>query len=205
MKAIRRDIPRRRTQLQPWRSGLFGAALAVLGSCSAPPPTAIMPPAPVHFQAVATSPPVPEVLDWHDAPITPGDWTMLREGALSEAIYGLPGQVPLLVLACPRPGAVTVLRGIDAVLAPGGAAGAAAGGAATLTILTSTLTRTADAGAASRQGAPALILTLASRDPLLDAMAFSRGRFAVKATRAAALYLPAWPEVSRVIEDCRAR
>lgn len=40
-------------------------------------------------------------------------------------------------------------------------------------------------------------------DPLLDELAFSRGRFTVEATGMATLVLPAWPEPARVIEDCR--
>jgi hypothetical protein len=42
-----------------------------------------------------------------------------------------------------------------------------------------------------------------TRDPLLDAMAFSRGRFMIEVAGLPPLYLPSWPEVSRVIEDCR--
>ena len=44
---------------------------------------------------------------------------------------------------------------------------------------------------------------LRASDPILDAMAFSRGRFALDVAGLAPLYLPAWPEVARVIEDCR--
>jgi hypothetical protein len=44
---------------------------------------------------------------------------------------------------------------------------------------------------------------LASSDPLLDEMAFSRGRFTVDAPGAATLVLPAWPEPARVVGDCR--
>ena len=44
---------------------------------------------------------------------------------------------------------------------------------------------------------------LPARDPLLDAMAFSKGRFAVEVAGLPTLYLPSWIEVSRVIEDCR--
>jgi hypothetical protein len=40
-------------------------------------------------------------------------------------------------------------------------------------------------------------------DPLLDALAFSRGRIAVTATGALPLIVPAWPEAARAIEDCR--
>jgi hypothetical protein len=48
-----------------------------------------------------------------------------------------------------------------------------------------------------------LIARLPAGDPLIDAMAFSRGRFMVEAGTAAPLYLPSWPEISRVAEDCR--
>lgn len=41
------------------------------------------------------------------------------------------------------------------------------------------------------------------RDPLLDAIAFSKGRFAVEATGVPALYIPPYPEITRAIEDCR--
>ena len=49
-----------------------------------------------------------------------------------------------------------------------------------------------------------LTIQLAATDPLLDALAFSHGRFAVYVPGSPALVLPAWPEVARVIEDCRA-
>lgn len=48
-----------------------------------------------------------------------------------------------------------------------------------------------------------LALTFNARDPQLDAMAFSRGRFALISPAAMPLYLPSWAEVGRVIEDCR--
>ena len=41
-------------------------------------------------------------------------------------------------------------------------------------------------------------------DPLLDAIAFSRGRIGVGVGGTPALVLPAWPEIARVVEDCRA-
>jgi hypothetical protein len=48
---------------------------------------------------------------------------------------------------------------------------------------------------------------LAARDPLLDAIAFSRGRIAVTlggpGVSNGALVMPAWPEAARTIEDCR--
>lgn len=48
-----------------------------------------------------------------------------------------------------------------------------------------------------------LVADLAAADPLLDAIAFSRGRFATGAAGAPLVAVPVWPEVSRVIEDCR--
>ena len=44
---------------------------------------------------------------------------------------------------------------------------------------------------------------LAASDPLLDAIAFSRGRFAVDVPGTAPVYVPAYPEITRVVEDCR--
>ncbi|HEX8511491.1 MAG TPA: hypothetical protein VF688_00130 [Allosphingosinicella sp.] len=44
---------------------------------------------------------------------------------------------------------------------------------------------------------------LAAADPLLDEMAFSRGRFTVDGAGVEPLVLPAWPEPARVVEDCR--
>lgn len=48
-----------------------------------------------------------------------------------------------------------------------------------------------------------LNVQLTANDPLLDAMAFSRGRIAVGMGAIPALVVPPWPEVARVVEDCR--
>lgn len=50
---------------------------------------------------------------------------------------------------------------------------------------------------------PYVAAVLAPGDPLLDAMAFSRGRFVLDQAGAPPLVLPAWGEVGRVVEDCR--
>ena len=44
---------------------------------------------------------------------------------------------------------------------------------------------------------------LGAADPLLDAIALSRGRFAVDSPGLTQLIIPPWAEVTRVIEDCR--
>jgi len=46
-------------------------------------------------------------------------------------------------------------------------------------------------------------VALSARDPLFDAIAFSRGRFVVTGTGVSPLIIPAWPEAARSIEDCR--
>jgi hypothetical protein len=71
-----------------------------------------------------------------------------------------------------------------------------------MTVMTQSLSRPLS-GTAHAGSTPSIDVTFNARDPLLDAMAFSRGRFAVEATGLPTLYVPSWPEVSRVIEDCR--
>jgi hypothetical protein len=137
------------------------------------PPPAPPPPAPAPAPT-PTPTPVPTYASWEDAPQTPGDWTY----ANGTATFGLPGQ-PRLTLAC-----------------TGGAVRIALPGAVTglLTVRTETATRAVQATGG--------IASLPARDSLLDAIAFSKGRFAIEGG-GQALYVPAWPEISRVIEDCR--
>ncbi len=68
-----------------------------------------------------------------------------------------------------------------------------------MTIRTSAMTRALSAD----PGGNMLTTRLPANDPLLDAMAFSRGRFAVETAGLPVLIVPSWTEVSRVIEDCR--
>jgi hypothetical protein len=81
------------------------------------------------------------------------------------------------------------------------------GSAATpLTIRTSTVARSLPVQPTSPgpAGSPAYVATrLAARDPLLDAIVYSRGRFIVEQAGAATLVVPAWAEIARVTEDCR--
>ena len=50
---------------------------------------------------------------------------------------------------------------------------------------------------------PWLAADLAPRDPLLDALGYSRGRFIVAGNGLPTLVVPAYAEVLRVAEDCR--
>ena len=161
---------------------------AGLASCSQPretPPPKL--PAPTATPRPLSPPAPPRSSDWRDAPITPGTWRWRMEGTRSVARFA--GDA--LVLSCNRDaGAVTLIR-------PGTGTGAVP-----MTILTASMNRTVS-GSAEPGPPPVIALTLQARDSLLDAMAFSRGRFAVETAGLPTLYVPSWAEVTRVIEDCR--
>lgn len=162
----------------------IGLSLLMLSACVAPsrpvPKPAPPPPAPA---PTPTPSPLPQGDAWRDWPLTPGDWSYRRTG--SEAVFAQPGRPPLLVLRCERAaGRVAILWMTDA--------------AGPLTIRTTY----GDATRAVASNGTRLEADIAARDPLLDQMAFSRGRFMLLAGGQAAI-VPAWPEVSRVVEDCR--
>ena len=126
-----------------------------------------------------------------DAPATPGDWFYRSEPSGGVVSFGEPQTEAKLQLRCERAsGTISIVR-----------TGAAPVGA-TMTIRTETADRALTASAAPGP-LPTVVARLPARDPLLDAMAFSKGRFAVEVTGLQTLYAPAWPEVTRVIEDCR--
>ena len=172
----------------------LAALTAMLASCVPPPPasqpSATPPPAsqraapPPTAQAPAPPAAAPRA-DWRDAPATPGDWQWRPTATGSVASFA-GGQ---FAMRCERAqGTVALFRA-----APGAAAAIA------LTISTTSGDRVLTA----RPVSGGVETAVPARDPLLDAMAFSRGRFAVTAAGLPALYVPSWPEVSRVIEDCR--
>lgn len=163
--------------------------LAIIAACvprAAPPPP---PPAPVR-QAVAPPPrPQPLASDWRDWPLTPGTWSYRQDARGSLALFGAPGADALLTLRCDRAARQLYLSRAGGLAAP-------------LTIRTTSLTRALSVRPTG--GAPAYVaVALAPGDTLLDAMAFSRGRFTVEQPGTAPLVAPAWAEIGRVTEDCR--
>lgn len=177
--------------LAPLRPALAAAAgLAVMFVASCAPPRVVPAPAPKQTPRPAPAPPPAATgpkLDWRDAPITPGDWRWSSEGGQSVARFAN----GLLVLRCDSASRTVTLQ------RPG-----AGTGPVPVTVITAATTR--QLTATPQPGSPPhLALSLPARDPLLDAMAFSRGRFAVETTGLQTLYVPSWPEVSRVVEDCR--
>ena len=153
-------------------------ALAVAG-CVAPPADAPVPPPPPPPAPVAPPPRVQPALgpDWQRWPLSPGGWRYAREAGGTNARFGA------VSLSC-RSGQ----RSVVLTLA-GGAPGAT-------TVRTTSATRQLTSG-------PDGAITLAASDPLLDAMAFSRGKWTVEQPGRPPLVLPAHAEIGRVVEDCR--
>ena len=125
--------------------------------------------------------PVASVDAYRNRPLTTGAWTLLLAAESSEARYGEAGRPARLTLRCDM--AARRVRITRPDRTPG-----------TITIVTSSMTRTLTA--------PGEVL---ASEPLLDAIAFSRGRFVVLAPASSgdALIIPAWPEAARIAEDCR--
>lgn len=172
------------------------AALAVLAASCASPPPAPPPPRPVPRPQPSYTPPPPPPdvrpsTGWRDAPITPGNWRWSRIGGASSARFAEGPGGAALEFRCDRAAnAVLLIRyGI-------------ANGSVPLTVTTTTIARPLT-GQSLGGPQPAVVVALPVRDALLDAIVFSRGRFAVEARGFAPLYAPTWPEIARVVEDCR--
>jgi hypothetical protein len=160
-------------------AGLLTAACVPKPKVEAPPPRVETPPQP------APTPPAPApAKDWADLPLTPGDWRYASDPAGARAEFAT-GQ---FAIRCVRSS-----RQVQLVRQAAGASGA-------IVVRTSYGARTLSAGA---QPAGGVAATLAASDPLLDQIAFSRGRVTIEAAGTPQLVLPAWPEPARVIEECR--
>lgn len=187
-----------RTKFLVGTAALLG--LASLAACIPPSPQPTPAPTPT---PVATTPVVqptqaaapvaaPAPVNWADAPATPGDWTFGTLGGSAIATFGAAGQNPVFAMQCNRSTRTVSLGRLSN-----------ANNARMMRVLTETASR--DIRAEPQAGSRASILSadVPAIDPFLDAMAFSKGRFAVQITGEPTLYIPAWPEVTRVIEECR--
>lgn len=169
------------------------AASCLIVACCVPAPKPAPEPSPI-VVAPAPAPPLitaPAFENWMDAPATPGNWSYHADSSGTIAMFGQANSEPRFALRCnPARGVISLLR-----------AGTGTGNIP-LRIRTESAERMVTA---TQQGdqLPTLRADITARDPLLEAMAFSKGRFAVKTAGLPTLYIPAWPEVTRVIEDCR--
>lgn len=148
-----------------------------------------VPPAPTGYVPPA-SPPAYRG-DWRDWPLTPGNWVYRQDARGSIALYGAPGADAELTIRCDRiAGQIYMSRK------------GAAPGNAPATIRTSSTLRAVTMQPTG--GTPGyMAASLFPRDPLLDAIGYSRGRFVLEQASLPTLVIPAWAEILRVSEDCR--
>lgn len=118
----------------------------------------------------------PQPADWRDRALAPGGWSYDGRQAQFAAE---------MTLTCDRPtGRVRLVWG-------------------GVTAETATVRTTyGDAMRRAVANAPGMELNFSARDPLLDQIAYSRGRWALIAG-GRELIVPVGPEVARVVEDCR--
>lgn len=110
-------------------------------------------------------------------PLTPGQWSYVSTADGSEASYGLH-----FSLRCDRLTNMVTIAWLDNRPA------------VSLRIATSSMMRDLPING-----------QLLANDPLLDAIAFSRGRILIseEGGYGPMLAIPIWPEVARIVEDCR--
>lgn len=162
-------------------------AFAIAACVPKPRPPAPAPAAPV--VKAQPAPPPPPAQQWIDAPQTPGDWRYTSSTTGGRASFANAGPA-LFTIRCDLASRSVVLTRANAA------------GAAQMIVRTETQSRTLTGGQDSAD-LYAMSARVPARDRLLDAMALTKGRFAVEVANSATLYLPSWAEVTRVIEDCR--
>jgi hypothetical protein len=153
-------------------------ALTAASSLQAQTATPVTTPAPVAPPTVDLSFATPAAGTWSYASAADGSEAVFRNSPLAQ-----------LTIKCTRSARVVTISKPASAAAP------------FLFVWTST---EAKSFPASFDPATGLIsVRLSAFDPMLDAVAFSRGRLGVSVTGSPALVVPAWPETARVIEDCR--
>jgi hypothetical protein len=169
----------------------FVISLIALSACAAPPP----PPAPQPVpppKPVVVAPAQPQRVsgDWLDWPLAPGDWVYRSDERGSVALFGPAGQNATLTLRCDKARARIYL------------AREGQGSAGRMIVRTSSALK--EFASSPTGGTPAyLAAEIMPTDPVLDAMALSRGRIAIETSGHAPIAIPSWAEITRIVEDCR--
>jgi hypothetical protein len=129
--------------------------------------------------------------DWLDWPLTNGQWVYRRDERGSIALFGKTGEDAVVTLRCDKSQRILYLS----------RAGFWDHGDATIrTSSTMKQFKVRTTG-----GKPSyMAASISPDDPILDAMAYSRGRIALQFTSQTSIAIPVWSEIGRVTEDCRA-
>lgn len=170
---------------------LIPLSLLLLAACVPSKPAPVPQPKPQPTPPVAEAPkPVRPAGDWIDWPIETGTWVYRTDTRGSLALFGLEGADATVTLRCDRARSSIILS----------VAGNSAQGS--MLVRTSSAMKTLPTIPAST-GPAYLAAEISPRDPILDAIAFSRGRFAIEVSGLRPMAIPNWAEMARVIEDCR--
>ncbi len=174
--------------------GIAACVPSVTQPTPAPAPVARPAPAPAPTPTPAPPPVVqePQYDSYLDAPQTPGTWNYANDPNETLATYGV-GNNFEFIMRCDKN---TRQIGLGRVI------GTQTGATRVMSITTETTTRQLQAPPVDNNLRLVAAL-LNPRDPILDAMAITKGRVAIGVEGERTLYLPAWVEISRVIEDCR--
>jgi hypothetical protein len=156
---------------------LLAATLAGCVAAPKAPPVPPVRPSPV-VVTPPPAPPAPPSQPWDELPVIEGAWELAATGRSARFVDDAGAE--RASLTCTAPGRSVQL-------------GLTSNRAARMDILTSSLAREV-----ALQGG---VVVLPVADPLLDAIAFSRGRFGLWASQL--LVLPVQAEIGRLIEDCR--
>ena len=139
--------------------------------------------------ATAQTTAAPAATDFSNSPLLPGSWSYAAVPDGSQARFMDSTGTIRVSFTCNRTSrGVTIAR-------------ASAAPAATLSMWTSTSTR--NQPATFEQAGQRVAATFNAQDTMLDAIVFSRGRFALSMPGAPALVIPTGPEPARIVEDCR--
>jgi hypothetical protein len=121
---------------------------------------------------------------WTEAPATPGDWVWSVKDDRSQANF----RNGLFFLSCDKLGEVITLS---------------RRGTSTEPVVVTVLTEHESRSYFGMGTKTTIDVKIDPQDSLLDAMAFARGTFGIHVAGLETIYVPSWPEVTRVIEDCR--
>lgn len=129
--------------------------------------------------------------NWADQPRLPGDWSYVQEPGETFALYGNGGEQMHAIVRCDL-NTRKVGIGLFGITDQ----------SAIMSVHTETMSRELQASQRS-SAQPLMAAEVDANDRLLDAMAVTKGNFAIHVPGARIAYLPGWAEVTRVIEDCR--
>ncbi len=171
---------------------LILSIVITLSACAAPPPPPAREPAPMPKPVIVTpAQPLLQTGDWTVWRLAAGEWVYRRDERGSVALFGVSGENAKVTLRCDTSRKRVYL---------------AREGSATIgkTVIRSSSSMKEFAANPTGGTPPYLASEIMPNDPILDAMAFSRGRIAIEVTGQPPVAIPSWAEITKIVEDCRA-